>query len=154
MPLGSNRPGDWTAFEKAMRAHPNVLAIVSAGNNGRDLDQVPLWPAVLTLDNMIVVTSADTFGRLAAGSNWGRTSVDIMLPAENVPVVDFRGASGKASGSSYAVPRLAALAARIVSRQPGISVNALKERIHARATPSPYEKVVVAIGWIPDPLRD
>ncbi|MGI9422041.1 MAG: S8 family serine peptidase [Hyphomicrobiaceae bacterium] len=154
MPLGSNRPIDWTAFEKAMRAHANVLAIVSAGNNGRDLDQMPLWPAVLTLDNMIVVTSADAFGRLAAGSNWGRTSVDIMVPAENVPVVDFRGASGKASGSSYAVPRLAALAARIVSRQPGISVKALKERIYARATPSPYEKDVVAVGWIPDPLRD
>lgn len=154
MPLGSRKPEQWSAFAKAMKANPSVLAIVSAGNDGEDIDQRKIWPAALALENMIVVTSADAFGRLAEGSNWGRRSVDIMLPAENVPVLDFRGAKGKASGSSYAVPRLAALAARLLAKEPKLTTAELKTKIFARATPSPYEKNVVAVGWIPDPTRD
>lgn len=154
MPLGSRKPEQWTAFAKSLKLQPSILAIVSAGNDGHDIDQELLWPATLTLDNLIVVTSADAFGRLARGSNWGAKSVDIMLPAENVPVVDFRGAKGKASGSSYAVPRLAALATRILTKQPTLTTAQLKARIFERATQSPYEKNVVAVGWIPDPMRD
>ncbi|MFP4537074.1 MAG: S8 family serine peptidase [Dichotomicrobium sp.] len=154
MPLGSNDREDWTGFEAAMRDHPELLAIVSAGNNGRNIDESPLWPAVLDLDNLVVVTSSDGFGKLATGSNWGPENVDIMLPAENVTVVDFRGAKGTASGSSYAVPRLAALAARLLATDPELSAKELKARIFARAKPSPYEDEVVAVGWIPDPAGD
>ncbi len=154
MPLGSRNLEDWRAFERALASH-DILAIVSAGNDSRDIDEDPVFPAALPLENMVVVTSADAFGRLAQGSNRGRESVDVMLPAENLEVVDFRGASVTASGSSYAVPRLAALAARLLAREPGLSAAALKTRILARATPSPYERDgVVAAGWIPDPLAE
>ena len=154
MPLGSRKPEDWRAFERALRGR-DILAIVSAGNDGRDIDREPVYPAALELENIVTVTSADAFGRLASGSNWGRTNVDVMLPAENLEIVDFRGASGRASGSSYAVPRLAALAARILARDPGLSATMLKARILACAIPSPYEREgVVAAGWIPDPLSD
>ncbi|MGI9521399.1 MAG: S8 family peptidase [Hyphomicrobiaceae bacterium] len=154
MPLGSNVQNAWAAFFSAVRSHPEILVVVSAGNNGRDIDTEPVWPASLSLDNMIVVTSSDAFGRLARGSNWGRQAVDIMLPAENVPIVDFRGAKGSASGSSYAVPRLAAMAARMLQTKPSLTVAQLKARIFERATVSPYERNAVAIGWIPDPDRD
>ena len=154
MPLGSRSPEDWYAFDRALR-ELDLLAIVSAGNDGRDIDVDPVYPAALTLDNMITVTSADGFGRLASGSNWGAVSVDIMLPAENLEITDFRGASGIASGSSYAVPRLAALAARLLARNPEMNATQLKSRILARAIQSPFEREgVVAIGWIPDPLSD
>ena len=154
MPLGSQKPEDWHAFESALRGL-DLLAIVSAGNDGRDIDQHPVYPAVSAIENIITVTSADNFGRLASGSNWGAVSVDVMLPAENVRIVDFRGASGIASGSSYAVPRLAALAARILARDSELSTAELKARILARAIPSPYEREgVVAAGWIPDPLSE
>lgn len=154
VPLGSRRPEDWRAFESALR-RLDILAIVSAGNDGRDIDKDPVFPAAFTLENIITVTSADGFGRLASGSNWGAVSVDVMLPAENLEIADFRGASGIASGSSYAVPRLAALAARILARNPGLSSAELKARILARATPSPFEREgVVAAGWIPDPLSE
>lgn len=155
MPLGSRHREDWTAFESAMKARPEILAIVSAGNNGHDIDTEPLWPAHLDLSNMIVVTSADGFGKLAPGSNWGATSVDLMVPAENQAVLDFRGASGTASGSSYAVPRLAALAARILAKDPDMPVADLKAALFARAAATPYESErKVAVGWIPDPDQD
>ena len=150
-PLGSAKREDWTAFETALREHPQILAIVSAGNDGKDLDAAPVWPAALDLPNLISVTSADDFGRLARGSNWGATTVDLMLPAENQPVIDFRGAKGRASGSSYAVPRVAALAARLLEERPELSAEALKQAIFALATPSPYEAGKLRVGWIADP---
>ena len=154
LPLGSRNQGDWLEFENAIRGR-NILAIVSAGNDGRDIDATPTWPAALRLKNMIVVTSADAFGRLADGSNWGATNVDIMLPAENIPIIDFRGSKGTASGSSYAVPRLAALAARLLGEKPDLDAAQLKKLILDRAVPSPYERTdVVAVGWIPDPGSD
>jgi subtilisin family serine protease len=154
VPLGSRRRSDWLAFEQAMRAH-DMLAIVSAGNDGQNIDDRPLWPAALDLPNMLVVTSSDGFGRLAKGSNWGPIGVDLMLPAENIPVTDFRGAYGRASGSSYAVPRLAAIAARLLNETPGLNAIDLRDAILRRAVPSPYQsEPVVAHGWIPDPGAD
>ncbi len=154
LPLGSRKPEDWRAFERALRGR-DILAVVSAGNDGEDIDSSPVYPAASTLDNIITVTSADAFGRLAEGSNWGADSVDVMLPAENLEITDFRGASGVASGSSYAVPRLAALAARLLERHPALGAQELKARILARAVDSPFERDgVVAAGWIPDPLSD
>ncbi|MEM8796240.1 MAG: S8 family serine peptidase [Pseudomonadota bacterium] len=153
MPLGSRREADWLAFEAAMRARPHMLAIVSAGNDGRDIDADRLWPAALPLENMIVVTSSDAFGHLADGSNWGQESVDLMVPAENQQVVDFRGSEGRASGTSYAVPRIVALAARILEKRPDLSTADLKSEIFKRAT-EPQKPGLVAIGWILDPDRD
>ena len=114
-----------------------------------------MYPAAFDHPKILTVTSSDGFGRLAAGSNWGPESVDIMLPAENLRVVDFRGASGVTSGSSYAVPRLAAIAARILDRTPELTATELKTRLIELAAPSPFERDgVVAAGWIPDPLVD
>lgn len=154
MPLGSQSVEDWLAFADALERH-DILALVSAGNNGRDIDAEPIYPAALTLPNIVTVTSSDGFGKLAAGSNWGAASVDLMLPAENLSVIDFRGAAGIASGSSYAVPRLAAMAARILQQEPNLTAAEVKLRIFARAVQSPYERDgVVSVGWIPDPLAD
>lgn len=155
MPLGSRRPDEWTAFAGAMRLHPDILFVVSAGNDSRDIDIDALYPAVLELENVIVVTSADDFGRLAQGSNWGVRHVDLMVPGENVPVIDHTGAAATASGSSFAVPRVAALAARLLDNNPGWRAADLAGAIRARARP-PLERggSPVAWGWIPNPAED
>jgi len=155
MPMGSRRPEDWIAFADAAVAHPEVLFIVSAGNDGRDIDAAPLYPASLPLDNMVMVTSSDAFGRLASGSNWGAVSVDLMVPAEALEVIDYRGARGTASGSSYAVPRVAALAARLLKANPDWTTGDLKRALFARAVP-PLERGPprVSVGWIPNPADD
>lgn len=152
MPLGSRDPADWTAFAAALERH-GLLAIVSAGNDGRDIDAAPVYPAALASEHILTVTSADAFGRLAPGSNWGARHVDLMAPAENQPVIDFRGAEGVASGSSYAVPRIAAMAARLLAQEPGLTALELRARLLAAAVPSPFEREgLLAAGWIADPL--
>lgn len=155
MPLGSRQSSDWQTFMAAASRHNEILFIVSAGNDGRDIDADPLYPASLELENMIVVTSSDAFGRLAQGSNWGVNSVDIMVPGEKVEVIDHRGATGQASGSSFAVPRVAALAARLAAIHSDWTVAELKEAIRKRAGRS-FERGAAKVGWgwIPNPADD
>ena len=118
MPLGGYKAEDWDAFRKQATNHPELLFILSAGNDGRNIDEKPVYPASLRLDNAIVVTSSDAFGKIAEGSNWGAETVDVAVPGERIDVIDHRGAKGRASGSSYAAPRIAALAARLLARKP------------------------------------
>ncbi len=155
MAMGSNAEADWQAFAQAAKARPHMLFIVSAGNDGRDLDRVPVFPAALGLDNILTVTSADADGRLARGSNWGARHVDVMVPGEQVAVTDHRGAAGKASGSSFAVPRVTALAARLLARHPDWRGPALKAAIIKRARkPFGGGASLLRHGWIPDPTDD
>lgn len=155
MPMGSAKAEDWTAFGAAAAARPEVLFVISAGNNGRDIDERALYPAVLPLDNFLVVTSADEAGRLAPGSNWGPESVDLMVPAEKLEVVGFDGGPTEGSGSSFAVSRVAALAARLLADHPDWRAAELKGEILRRAAPwTGSGPSPVRHGWIADPTGD
>ena len=153
MPLGGNRAEDWSEFARAARDHPQILFVASAGNNGRDIDEQPVYPAALDLDNLVVVTSADDYLRPAERTNWGRRSVDFMLPAENLQALDYSGEEIRVSGSSYAVSRLTALAARIKAASPGLEPGEIIDEIRSRWTfDNTAMRDWVAGGYIADPL--
>lgn len=147
--MGSSDRDEWACFEEAARQQPHMLFIVSAGNDGRDIDQMPVYPAALPLDNLVTVTSSDDFGRLGRGSNSGGQSVDFMVPAERVEVIDHRGARADTGGTSYAAPRLAALAARYLAATPDADTPAILSFLKRRARPA--SDVALKFGWIPDP---
>ena len=153
MPLGSNRAEDWGSFERAARAHPHMLFIASAGNNGRNIDIEPVFPASLDLDNLLVVTSADDFVSPAEGVNWGPGSVDYLVPAERRQALDYAGTETLVSGSSYAVSRVAALAARLKQehRNWGAEqlIDALRDR-YGGDVPDVFDWV--SSGYIADPV--
>ncbi|NIM29352.1 MAG: S8 family serine peptidase [Gammaproteobacteria bacterium] len=150
--LGGNRVEEWQIFEQAAAAHPDMLFVVSAGNNGRDIDSQPVYPASLMLENMLVVSSADAQGRPAPGSNWGRTSVDLLVPAEGMLVTDFYGLPRVVSGSSYAAARVSALAACLLQAQPQWRAAELKDAILALAEAPDAEKAAYSVGgFLPDP---
>ncbi|MEQ9361824.1 MAG: S8 family serine peptidase, partial [Rhodospirillales bacterium] len=152
---GPPAAGEWLASAPGATPRPHMLFIVSAGNDGRDLDKTPVFPASLGLENILTVTSADAGGRLARGSNWGASRVDVMVPGEQVAVTDHRGAAGKASGSSFAVPRVTALAARLLAKHPDWRGPELKAAILKRARkPFGGDAPLLRHGWIPDPTDD
>jgi hypothetical protein len=130
-----------------------MLFIVSAGNNGRDIDTLPVFPAALDLENMLVVTSADDFVQPAERTNWGRISVDFMVPAEGRSALDYAGAETRVSGSSYAVSRVVALAARMkIEHRDWTAVeiiDALRQR-YGNNSPDVFDWVNG--GYIADPL--
>ena len=150
--LGSNKREEWQAFEQTARAHPGMLFVISAGNNGRDIDQRPVFPAALDIDNAITVTSAEGDGRLAPGSNWGVRSVHLAIPAENMLTTGFDGHVRIVSGSSYAAARVSALAACLLAADVGQFVDSLKRQIIALATqPLGSGQAYTAHGFLADP---
>ena len=149
MSMGSYSRDDWICFYDGAKKHPNILFVISAGNDGFDIDSNPVFPASLDLENMVVVTSSDQFGRLPPQSNYGQASVDLMVPAEKVDVFDHRGVYTTAGGSSYAAPRVAALAARYLKENTGASTADIIDFLKSRAINSRSKPV--SFGWIPDP---
>jgi Subtilase family len=141
---------EWRAFEQAAARHPEVLFVVAAGNNNRDIDRRPVYPAALALDNLIVVTAAQADGRLARGVNWGPSAVDLMVESDGILALSFQGYRIPVSGSSYATARTTALAACLLAAHPDWSIATLRARIFALARP-PIAAGYVAQGFIADP---
>lgn len=151
MPLGSNDYKSWVTFDRTARRHSDILFIVSAGNNGRDIDINGVYPAAMDTPNMLVVTSSDDFVTPAERTNYGRISVDYMVPAENIDALDYNGSKVKVSGSSYAVSRVVALAARALNRRPALSTSQLMQEIYTHSVRANTGKYV-AKGYLGDPL--
>lgn len=147
--MGSSNIEDWTCFANAARNSPSLLFIASAGNDGRNIDVHPIFPAALSLDNLFVVSSADKFGRPGPSSNTGPQHVDVFVPAERLPVIDHRGVHTFTGGTSYAAPRVAALAVRYLRANPNADTNQIISFLKQRAING--EKNISAFGWIPDP---
>lgn len=68
-------------FEAIQMARPEgadrpMLMMVAAGNEGRDLDQLPVFPAAYPLPNIVSVAATEG-GQLVESSDYGRYSVDL-----------------------------------------------------------------------------
>jgi hypothetical protein len=148
--MGSSKLEDWKCFEKVAKENKNIIFVVSAGNNGFNIDQNPIYPASLDLKNILTVTSSDQSGRLGRGSNYGKKSVDFILPAERLEVIDHRGVKTFTGGTSYAAPRLAALISRYIENNPNCTNDEIYSFLIKRAVQK-GEKIT-KYGWIPDPL--
>ncbi|UCC29866.1 MAG: S8 family serine peptidase, partial [Phycisphaerales bacterium] len=61
-----------------------VLFVASAGNDSRDTDVTPYYPAGYNVENVIAVAATDHTDALAEFSNWGATSVDLGAPGVDV----------------------------------------------------------------------
>jgi subtilisin family serine protease len=141
---------EWAGFEQAAIRHPEILFVVAAGNDNRDIDRRPVYPAALALDNLITVTAARADGHLARGVNWGPRKVDLMVEADGMLALGFDGRLLPVSGSSYATARVTALAACLLAARPDSSVAMLRAQIFALAR-APGAAGYVARGFIDDP---
>lgn len=151
LPISGSEQDEWEAFASAASAHPDLLFIASAGNNGRSIDQHPVYPAALDLPNLLVVTAADDFVKPAGRANWGQDLVDYMIPAEEQNILNFFGQQAKASGPSYAVSRAMALAIRWLVENPDWNAKELIAEfstVYAQGETPRYVKS----GYIADPL--
>ena len=130
---GGFNQGLYDAIEAAGQA--GQLFIAAAGNNGQNTDFSPRYPASYNLDNIISVAATDHNDQLAGFSNYGSTSVDLAAPGVSVYSTSPGGGYRFLSGTSMAAPHVAGVASLLLSQDPTLSAQEVKDRILATADP-------------------
>lgn len=85
VPMWTSSADQWATFGMAIKAFPDLLFIVAAGDEGRDIDREPVWPAAFGHGNVLVVNALRAEGAAqAARPNIGPKTVSAIVDgAEN-----------------------------------------------------------------------
>jgi RHS repeat-associated protein len=104
------------AIERA--SFRGVLVVCSAGNNGRNLDGQPYYPASFNLPNIIAVGATDSGDNLTSWSNWGATSVTVAAPGTDILTTRRGGDYHAVTGTSAAAPLVTGIAGLLRTAHP------------------------------------
>lgn len=98
-----------------------LLVIVAAGNDGRDINRVPTFPASFRSPNMIVVASHTSRGSMSSFSNFGMGKVDLSAPGSGILSSIPGGKYASWDGTSMATPQVVGVAALTLAAKPTLS---------------------------------
>jgi subtilisin family serine protease len=140
-------------FEDQFRLYHDVLFIVASGNDGKNIDENPIWPASLSSEYPNVISVAalgsqdhpDSARKLSNTSNYGTRSVQLAAPGKAVKAARRGGEYDLVSGTSFAAPAVANLAARILEINDRLHVNQVVEILKNSAMQS--EDLSNKVSW-------
>ena len=106
-----------------------VLVVAAAGNDSKNIDALPTYPASFDSESMLVVAASTASGGLASFSNTGKISVDVAAPGSNIYSTLPGNEYGPLSGTSMAAPNTAGVAAMVRGYFPHLSPAQVKQVI-------------------------
>jgi len=130
-----------------------VLFVVAAGNEGRDLADGAQLPATLDLGNVITVAALDPELRLAEFSNYGKVDVDLAAPGTTIESTVPGNAQASLSGTSMAVPQVSAVAAAVIAANPALSPVSVIHILNGTVDELPWLTDKVTSGGMLNPAR-
>lgn len=101
------------------------LVVVSAGNNGRE-------ETTGATTSMLVVSGTTSADALASWSSWG-SFVTIAAPGDGIWTTDIGGSYRAASGTSFAAPIVAGVAALVMAARPDLSNSQVENILYSSA---------------------
>jgi subtilisin family serine protease len=133
--MSLNGPDSSRALDDAIRQaeRQGVLVVTSAGNDAANRDRVASYPASVRSRAVITVASATRSGALGHGSAWGRRSVDIAAPGEDIVTSDLGDSFTRHSGTSFAAAYVTGAAALLAALHPEASAARLRAVLIASA---------------------
>lgn len=122
-------------FAVIMQENPDVLFVMSAGNDNENNDSTLPSPCYLSrfFPNAITVASVDSLDEISDFTNYGSRSVQIAAPGEEIESAFLGGGTGTMSGTSQAAPAVAGVSARIRAEYPDLTARDLRRILERSA---------------------
>lgn len=127
---------DWVDDAIKYAASKDVLLVIAAGNEGVDTDIHFNYPndqienEIDFVENFIVVGASSNKSNLISNfSNYGKNSVDIFAPGENIYTSNTGNTYSFIDGTSLATPIVSGVAALIRSHYPNLTASEVKQII-------------------------
>ncbi len=119
------------AFEEAIvRAKESgVLLVVASGNDGQNIDQRPTYPASFTETNILTVGASNIDDDLATYSNYGKTSVDLLAPGDEILSTYLDSSYKRLSGTSMATPMVSGVAAMLRAKDSDATYSEIRKAV-------------------------
>jgi len=103
-------------LDEINRANTNdMLFVAAAGNNNRNNDAVPFYPASYNASNVLAVAATTNRDLRSSFSNWGRNTVHLGAPGSSVLSTIRNNGYAFFNGTSMASPHVAGAAALVLS---------------------------------------
>ncbi|WP_341503671.1 S8 family serine peptidase [Gallaecimonas sp. GXIMD4217] len=111
-----------------------MLFVAAAGNDARDNDSAPSYPASYDVPNVMAIASTTSTDDMSSFSQWGLTSVDMGAPGSAV-LSTVPGGYDTFSGTSMATPHVAGAAALILAADPSLTTAQVKDILMTSGDP-------------------
>ncbi|MBO9667313.1 MAG: S8 family serine peptidase [Bdellovibrio sp.] len=115
------------AFQELERK--GILVVVAAGNDGRDIDAYPEFPASFNLSNQITVAASTISDFMTSWSNSGFNLVHVAAPGEHILSTVPGATTAYMDGTSMAAPFVSGTAALLWSAKPTATAQQIKAAI-------------------------
>ena len=150
MSLGWDDPGWPESWDKAFSYayEKDVLVVACVGNASQGATQA--W-SPSTVPGVIGVGGLDKKGKVLEDSTAPGTAVDLMGPAEDIPIPYYSGGYAEGQGCSFASPIVSGVAALIRADDPDLSADEVRAKLQSGAKSVAGHKGVSKKGE-PDPV--
>jgi subtilisin family serine protease len=115
------------SIERARDA--GILFVAAAGNSGTNNDTRPHYPSNYEVENVISVASHNVTDSLSSFTCFGKATVHVAAPGENILSTIKEGKYGVYSGTSMATPHVSGILGLLLSKEGRQDVSEVRERL-------------------------